>query len=703
MTYTDTIVRQLLVTLKKDFRAFESDLKEVWDNKMDQDFSKLEEAEKDLAKQEAEETSAQADAEKAAKEAEAARAKAVAKAQSLNDARIQAPNPKSKQHLRRVETVEKEAEEARSLADECDKSAESAKRRAVEAAKLADAARTACQSERARLEPYQPYNLSRNWLRFKSEAAIRSINLTIRSQQSVTIVKNDLNILHKELRARSLSFFAHVKTFSTYKADGVKKAQETFESISQNLFLFNSVSDGELPQQRFFQIHFAAKRAVTRFERAHDVFEEWANHWDPYFQGRQNLTKVGTLIACLITRSDTVEKTAFDAALSCEIEFHRDRYSKLCEELNALYEEYSETVCILDHLQASPDLEPTFLPRIYRRLDRAGYFIEHSLSALKAINLVEKDRPAQLTEAWKLLVAETKEIAQNHSALYANPQSCAQSDRCRPQIQQVGAYAREGLSYALAYQQDPACPHALKGQSEAISKMEMALDGLRGAGLRPRVFDQLWWAMVQINLILSGCPDEEEKCLVTDKQLDTYIERLKTILIGAGCYTHRSLPSCDRQPADSLLSLFQTEPQAGATMTSDHTSSAAHLAERFKNTALMAARLKLLVPEGMRPPLEEIVKQAEFLRQKQASGGTPSDSMVKQLSRRLNDATAMLKATCAVALDKATGVEKEQIKALDEKIFSDTPGRQSDDYPIGDLDERSAFDPAAKSKGGVSL
>src|SRR5262245_22893735 len=76
MTYTDTIVRQLLVTLKKDFRAFESDLKGVWDQKVDQDFGKLDKAEKDLASREAEEKSAQEAAEKAAKEAQLAKAKA---------------------------------------------------------------------------------------------------------------------------------------------------------------------------------------------------------------------------------------------------------------------------------------------------------------------------------------------------------------------------------------------------------------------------------------------------------------------------------------------------------------------------------------------------------------------------------------------------------------------------------------------------
>jgi hypothetical protein len=705
MTYTDTIVRQLLVTLKKDFRAFENDLKGVWAEQVDQDFGKLEEAEKDLANWEAEETSAQVAAEKAAKEAEVAKAKAEGRAQSADTAKsLAGASPKNRQLQRRADIAEKEAKDARSASDECEKSAEEAKQRAAEAAKRADDARKVCQDARTRVGSSQPYSTGRDWLAFKSEAAVRSINLAISSRQSVAIVKSDLNLLHKEMRARSLSFFAHVGTFAHSNKDGVKKAEDTFESISKKLYLFNSVSDGALPQLRFFQVYFAAGRAAQRFEQAHAVFAEWNQHWNPYFQGQSNLTEAGTLIACMKTRSEAARGVAFDAALSCEIEFHRESYFQLCEELTELYEEYSEAACLLDHLQASPDLEPTFLPRIHRQLDRAGYFIEHALSALKLINLAEKDRPARLVEAWKLLVAETKAIAQNHSALYAKPQPCAQPDPCQPRILQVAAYAQEGLSHALAFQQDQACRFAHKGQSEAVSKMEGTLDGLRGRGLRPRVFDKLWWAMAQINLLLSGCPDEEEKCLVTDKQLDAYVERLKTYLIGAGCDTRHLRPACDGQTAGSLLAMFQAEPHVGEATAGDPIAHAARYAERFNNSALLAARLRVLVPEVMRPPLEEIIKQAEILRQaEQASGGSPSASLVKQLSRRLDAANATLKATCAVALDKASGPEKEQLKTLDQQLLHEAPGRQSADYQIGKLAGLSAFDPAAKAKGGAAL
>jgi hypothetical protein len=705
MTYTDTIVRQLLVTLKKDFRTFENDLKGVWDQKVDQDLGKLEKAEKDLASREAEEKSAQEAAEKAAKEAEVAKAKAEARVQSAEAAKsLAGASPRNRQLQKRADIAEKEAKDAGSVSDEYQKSAEDARQKAAEAAKQADDARKARQEARTLVGSSQPYSVGRDWLAFKSGAAVRSINLAIRSPQSVAIVKSDLNLLHKEMRARSLSFFAHVGTFAHCNKDGVKKAEATFESISQKLYLFNSVSDGDLPQQRFFQIYFAAERAVTRFEQVNGVLTEWKQHWDPYFQGLPNLDKAGTLIASLRTRSETARGVALAAALSCEIEFHRESYSTLCEELTELYEEYSEAVCLLDHLQTSPDLEPTFLPRIHRQLNRAGYFIEHALSALKVISLAEKDRPTRLAEAWKLLVAETKAIAQNHSALYAKPQPCAQPDPCQPQILQIGASAQEGLSHALTYKQDPACHFARKGQSEAISKMEATLDGLRDGGLRPRVFDKLWWAMVQINLLLSGCPDEEEKCLVTDKQLDVYVERLKAYLIGAGCNTLHLRPTCDRQTMGSLLAMVQTEPHGSEATASDHTARAARCAERLNNSALLAARLRPLVPEGMRPQLEEIIKQAESLRQaEQASGGSPSASLVKQLSRRSDAANATLKATFAVALDIASGAEKEQLKALDQQLLCEAPGRQSADYQIGDLAGSSAFDPAAKAKGGAAL
>jgi hypothetical protein len=661
---SEGIVKELLVSLKQSFRQYRQDLQSLWVKDAEAEFDKRA-ADVQAAEQRVSECEAK---EKGAIEAAADAARQVEQAKTAVQVATEQKAQAAGKSPAEVKAANDRLQAAKKHANKCEKDAQAAKTAEDNAVAQTQQARADYQVVYTQSDQLLTYRASRDWQSEKSQTALYIVKQTLLSQQTLAAARDDLDVVCKELRARWCAFIGSFRSYQYASPDGIKNAESSFQVICQSIYLLNLNSCAATTQQGFLHIYLAARRAEKRFKQVVTVAEQWTQHWQAYFYDEQQyLRKFGQSVNSLVTISTCVRDTALTAATSCELELQRESCEKLCAELTKLYEEYQEVVCLLDHLQYSPDLEPGFRSQVYRQLNRAGEMVVRALRALKTICISEKDQPTQLLEAWQIIAAQPAAVEQA-LALRAKTQ-CAPPAVCRGLFDQLQAAAQKGLYYALAFQRDPACRDALAGQAEAAYKLEGTLDEFAHKGLPRYIFDGFWWPLAQIHLILSGCAEEQEQCLVTDKQLDRFVEKLKTYLGAAGGQAHYGRAACGSRAPNYGFAFSAAEAPSYAGDLGEDITLTTNYAEQFKASARLAATIKPLAPAQLRPRLEEIIKQEQSWQQaKETAGELPAAAQRKQLSRYLREAHAILAATYAVALDRASGVEKQQLVALGEQL-----------------------------------
>jgi hypothetical protein len=472
-------------------------------------------------------------------------------------------------------------------------------------------------------------------------------------------------VVVKEISARYASAYAAARNRD--KVDGVK---DKLAHVIKYLSLLCLSRDAASPQVGLLTIYFSSQEADERLESACKALESWAQHWEGA-PGLQEFARLREVICGgegeapqepgMQARLQEVERVALEAATTCDSEEVRKSCDAICKELTALHDDYNEVVCLLQRLKCSPEMEPTFLEQVSRYLDRAIYYVALAFQAVPTVCVTDKTWTEQLAEAWDDLGKQVPQLAQE-VARAARKNLCGPAELCRDQLTWLSRYAEQGANAARQLQSDPGSAEALARSTELLGKFQGQLLEFNGKKLPRRALDGFSRPLAQISRILSGCPEEEDCCLLTGSQLEQLLERLQPALAGIGCehlaarlMSRARSPIPGRRPGPSPVSA--SAPQHTLLPADDGLRQLRLFLELLPGFGDVASRLVDYVPEALKPPLRDIASRApqqqSRLRAEEKAGTLARSPLAPRLGLQLYESLRVLTAAYTVAQDTA--------------------------------------------------
>jgi colicin import membrane protein len=527
------------------------------------------------------------------------------------------------------------------------------------------------------------------WLLHKAKIAQGLVGAALRSQATLEQTRADLDVVIKEISARFAACASARNT--TWKADALDLAREKLCEVISNLTLLSLTRDATSPQLGLLTIVFASEEAAERLTSACQIVDDWAGHW----QGACGLEELGCLKKVVCGSDNTeepgmkgqlaaVEKTAREAATTCDPEKTRKSCQDICEDLTDLHDSYTEAVCLLQRLRLSPEMEPTFVDQVSRYLGRAIYYVAVAFQAQRKVCVVAKSWTEQLVEAWGELGKQIPEL-KKEVACAAQKNLCGPADLCHDQLDGLTRYAGEGANAARRLLSDPGDAEALARANELLGQFQTQLVELNGKKLRRRAFDGFNRPLALISRVQSGCPEEADCCLLNESQLENLLEKLKPTLAGTGCEelvtrltTRARQPVLGRragtQPVPVAAPAPQQTPQPGGG--DDGLRRAPLYLELLPAIEKAASRVVDYVPEPLKPRIRDIAsrapEQTRQLKAEQKAGTLAGSLLAQRLGLQLNENLMVLTAAYAVAQDTAPAAVKATLTEVGQQLNSIT-------------------------------
>jgi hypothetical protein len=660
--FTGDINKKLLRKLKATLKAFEDD----------------------LAAASNADAAAQAAREAKQKEADAARAahqkkqrEAIAARAAHQAKQKEAAAAKAAHQAKPDDAGAKAAHEARQKEADAARAAHEARQKEAADAKAAHEAR---QKEAAPSDPNQ------RWLLYKISIARRLVTSALQSRAPLEQTRIDLDVVIKEISAR----FASVNKDAPNQ-DKLSAARKDLCEAINNLSLLCLSRDAASPQLGLLTIYFASQEAAERLTSACKILDCWKRHWN----GACGLTDFGRLhdLVCgsaddatkqepgMQARLVEVERVALEAATTCDPETIRQSCDAVCKELTGLHDDYTEAVCLLQRLKCAPEMEPTFLDQVSRYLDRAIYYVAVAFQAVRTVCVTEKTWTEQLVQAWGDLGNQVPGLAAE-VARAARKNLCGPADLCRDQLNWLSRYAEQGLNAARQLQSDPGSAAALAQANDVLGKFQGQLLEFNGKKLPRRALDAFSRPLALISRVQSGCPEEEDCCLLTESQLEQLLDKLRKTLAGTGCehlITRLTTPA--RQP---ILGRRSNAPPVSAPAPAQQSLPAGddglrqlplylELLPAFEKAA---SRVVDYVPESLKPRIRDIasraLEQARQLKAEQKAGTLAGSLLAQRLGLQLNENLMVLTAAYVVAQDTAPAAVKATLAEVGQQLNSIT-------------------------------
>jgi hypothetical protein len=563
------------------------------------------------------------------------------------------------------------------------------------------------------------------FLTFKTTAAIRVVEATLQARLSLDDALVDLDRLYKEIQPSVQTLFGRPE-FGNRTADEQRACKDHWQEIRDALNLLCLVRDGSV-QTGFIQIYFAAAGLQKSFKRVKLLFTNWSKHWGTCFHtddlqqmmaaadevcepkgeskqsaktGEGSGNPAGGSDQTDYTSGETEEtsdhlhsiakkigKLALAAAKSCSSEDQDEKLKKVCAKLIAIHDRFDEIICLLDRLQCSPDMEPTFRELVQRRLDRAAFFLQYAFAGAETVSLACRDTTSLLIDAWKGLQSSIT-VLEREIAAYEKRQLCGSSGLCSGALAQLRLLIGRGLVQARSLNIGEISPAVRNGQYQLINEAQTLLLGFVEGGLRRRAVNGFWPYIANIRTALSRCNEEvEPECLVTKEDLVSILSFLKSACAGVASH-----PISPPSPSSATLAFCAGEPFGQSI------GSATGLTENLNRFVELASALSILVPEPLKQGLTGLIvksQSAQFrLANASAVGGVDYPKLIQFEEGRLKGCYYRL--ATVLGLAQRSDADRERIARL----------QAQHPLPFQHMKLQIGFDPAtgqfsAGQKGGA--
>jgi hypothetical protein len=584
------------------------------------------------------------------------------------------PDPNQRQKAE-TDSLGREYRRRKELADAADARAKDLEKEADAAAKHRDRMKADPEADAQSTQVKE----NAEWLVFKTDIAIRSIEESLRSRQPLEQSVEDAGVVFKEIRARAVATFTAVEVhLKRSKPLPVQDCQGALGAVSDKLFLIGLSKNPQSPQAAFLKVYFSGQRAKRHFQRALDKVKQWKAHWPYMAQAKgTDFPRLEELIGQLLDRSGNISDRALELALTCDPEKSSDGSTALCEMLNDVYLRYEEAVCHLGRIQISPDVEPRFHNEVQQRLDFAGAYVAYAFQALNAVQMPKQDRAAQLVAAWAALVQRGNALTTEIVRLEQTSQVCPPPNPCLESITQLRSFTQAGSDAARRFQLDPTNCSALGQQQASLKQLQLLLCDWSDRGLQGRLWSKLGWSMARIGWLLSECHEDTfgpllltrgqrarlyenlmgakgplklpESDRPTRRQFEKILNRLDARLFGA------PPPTCFAPSSSSCTcTSSNTTPASGTASTNSPAQPASYLAV-WSKSANLAQQLECLVSPQLKAATAQLVGQIDteqtWLQGLTQSPGVSSASVIQRTSRRWRTIYASLVTINGLAQD----------------------------------------------------
>ena len=538
---------------------------------------------------------------------------------------------------------------------------------------------------------------------FKTAAAIRVVREALESRRPLDLALSDLKLLYSELRPVVQTLFG-TSDYQSKSGDDHEACERYWKEIGDALNSLCLVQDGSI-QTGFLHISFAAANLQKSFKRIQLLLGNWSKHWGTCYH-TDDLDQIVASAAevCepktepeehskdgdeslkpdagddradnaypeahnehpngrLYSLATKAEQLALDAAKSCSPEEQKHKLKKLCAKLIAIHERFEEITCILDRLQCSPDIEPTFHELVNRRLARAAVFLQAAFAGAQTISVECKDTASVMIGAWECLQSAIPAL-EHEIAAFAQRQLCQPPGLCASQLSQLHSVIDEGLHNARSLHNRVIDLDATHRQFKLLESVQTVLMGLERGGLRKRTINAFSLCILQIRAALSRCHEEAEpECVVTKEDLVHIMHYLKSACAGMPSY--QVYQRCPPTYAPTGAQTPYGVPQSAGVSKPAFAGGFIKVWSRWEK---LLTELHQLAPVQLKPQVNALMltarQQQQRLNSAQMLSSVPYSTLVRKQELHLKQLWAGMNAALAVTYDKAAPTDKRTIAAL---------------------------------------